>query len=249
MKLTLAEPRYLQESISIISELVNETRIKITKNQINLIAMDPANVAMIIFRLFSSAFAEYSVKEDLEIAINLNNFKMILRRAKPTDMLTLEFDETKNKLKITLKGNTTRTFYMPVIELEDRAQKVPELNFPVKITTQSDILNEAIEDVDIISDSVVLHVSDGKFSVKAQGDLSQANIEIHESESTKIDCDKKVNASAKYSIEYLKKMIKGSKLSSTVVLSFNTDYPIKLEYKTVDKLDMAFILAPRVDND
>ncbi|MFA6088681.1 MAG: proliferating cell nuclear antigen (pcna) [Candidatus Woesearchaeota archaeon] len=249
MKLTLAEPRYLQESIAIISELVNETRIKITKNQINLVAMDPANVAMVIFKLFSSAFVEYNVKEDLEIAVNLNNLKMILRRAKATDMLTLEFDATKNKLKITLKGTTTRTFYMPVIELEDRAQKIPELSFPVKITTTCDTLNEAIEDVDIVSDSVTLEAIDGKFVVRAQGDLSQANIEITESETTKIVSDGKTKVAAKYSIEYLKKMMKGSKLASNVVISFNTDYPVKIEYKTVDKLDLAFILAPRVDND
>ncbi len=44
-------------------------------------------------------------------------------------------------------------------------------------------------------------------------------------------------------------MIKGSKLASTINISFNTDYPVKVEFKTVDKLDLAFILAPRVDND
>ena len=54
---------------------------------------------------------------------------------------------------------------------------------------------------------------------------------------------------AKYSIEYLKKMIQGSKLSPQVYIRFNTDYPLKLEFKVMDKLMMAFILAPRVDND
>ena len=53
MKLTLAEPRYLRESISIISDLVNETRIKITKEGLELVAMDPANVAMVVFKLLS----------------------------------------------------------------------------------------------------------------------------------------------------------------------------------------------------
>jgi hypothetical protein len=40
-----------------------------------------------------------------------------------------------NKFKITLKSNTTRTFFLPIIEFEDRDQKVPELNFAVNITT------------------------------------------------------------------------------------------------------------------
>jgi len=121
MKLTLAEPKYLKDSISIISELVNEARFKITPNAVELVAMDPANVAMVIFKLLSSCFTEYDVKEDQELAINLGNLKQILRRAKPSDMLTLELLE--NKLKIQLKGSSTRTFSLPIIELEEKEQK------------------------------------------------------------------------------------------------------------------------------
>ena len=58
MRLTLAEPKYLKDSISIISELVNEAKLKISKDGIELVAMDPANVAMVIFRLLPTAFTE-----------------------------------------------------------------------------------------------------------------------------------------------------------------------------------------------
>ena len=44
-------------------------------------------------------------------------------------------------------------------------------------------------------------------------------------------------------------MINGSKLSDEVVIQFNKDYPLKLEYKSVDKVMLSFILAPRVEND
>ncbi len=54
---------------------------------------------------------------------------------------------------------------------------------------------------------------------------------------------------AKYSIEYLKKMMNGAKLANKVGIYFNNDYPLKLEYKTVDKVMLSFILAPRVEND
>ena len=47
MKLSLAEPTYLKESISIISDLVSEARFKVTPDAIELVAMDPANVAMV----------------------------------------------------------------------------------------------------------------------------------------------------------------------------------------------------------
>jgi len=63
MKLTLSDPTILKDSISIISDLVNEGTFNIDKTGMELVAMDPANVAMVIFKLFSSAFVEYDVKD------------------------------------------------------------------------------------------------------------------------------------------------------------------------------------------
>jgi len=248
MKLTLAEPKYLKESVTIISDLVNEARFKVNKEAIELVAMDPANVAMVIFKLLSSSFTEYDVKKDVEIAINLSNLKQILRRAKPDDMLTLELDP-ENKLRIILKGNNLRTFNLPIIELDEKEQKIPNLNFPVTIKIASSILNEAIEDVDVVAESVTFMAEPKKFSVIAEGDLSQAKIEIKEGDNVKIKVEGEEKLKAKYSIEYLKKMITGSKLADEVSIYFNKDYPLKLEYKTVDKVMLSFILAPRVEND
>ena len=246
MKLTLAEPKYLKESISIISDLVNEARFKVNKEGIELVAMDPANVAMVIFKLLSSTFTEYDVKKDAEFAINLSNLKQIMRRAKPNDMLTLELDPD-NKLKIQLKGDNVRTFNLPIIELDEKEQKIPELNFPVSIKVPSIVLSEAIEDVDVVAESVAFISEPKKFTIYAEGDLSQAKIEIKEGENVKIKADEK--AKAKYSVEYLKKMVSGSKIADEVSIQFNNDYPLKLEYKTVDKVILSFILAPRVEND
>ena len=248
MRLTLAEPGYLKESISIISDLVNEARFKITPDAIEMVAMDPANVAMVVFKLLSSSFTEYDVKKDMEIAINLSNLKQVLRRASPRDMLTLEVD-ADNRLKITLKSNTTRVFNLPIIELEEKEQKVPDLKFPITIRTSSSILNEAIADVDVVGESVAFIAEPKRFTLQAEGDLNQAKIDINDDEATKVSTHSDEKIKARYSIEYLKKMINGSKLSDEVVIQFNKDYPLKLEYKAVDKVMLSFILAPRVEND
>jgi proliferating cell nuclear antigen len=248
MKLTLAEPKYLKESVSIISDLVNEARFKVNKEAIELVAMDPANVAMVIFKLLSSSFTEYDVKKDVEIAINLSNLKQIMRRAKPNDMLTLELDPS-NKLMIQLKGDNVRTFNLPIIELDEKEQKIPDLKFPVSVILSSSILNEAVEDVDVVAESVTFLAEPKKFTIFAEGDLSQVKIEMKESDNVKIKNEASEKVKAKYSVEYLKKMISGSKIADEASLYFNNDYPLKLEYKTVDKVMLTFILAPRVEND
>lgn len=247
MKLTLSEPGYLKDSIGIISELVNEARFKITGEGIELVAMDPANVAMVIYKLLSSCFTEYQLDGDVEIAINLANLKQILKRTKSNDLLTLEFGGD-NQLKITLQNKQKRTFSIPIIELEEKEQKVPSLEFPAQIKMNSSMLVDSIEDVGIVAESVNFLAEKGMFTVKAEGDLSKATIDIPADEHTSIMMDTD-RAKAKYSIEYLKKMITGSKLTDNVEVHFNQDYPLKLSYKVEDKVLLSFILAPRVEND
>jgi proliferating cell nuclear antigen len=247
LRLTLAEPKYLRDSVIIISELVNEVRFKITPNAVELVAMDPANVAMVIYKIFSSCFTEYDVKKGTEIAINLSNLKQILKRANPTDILTLELT-SDNKLQIQMKGTSVRTFSMPLIEIEEKEQKIPDLNFAITITLPCAVFNSAIEDVDIVAESVTFLGDEKKFVIQAEGDLNKARIEI-KGDDTQIVTKAKEMVKAKYSIEYLKKMLGGSKLADKVDISFNKDYPLKLEYKVVDRVMLGFILAPRVESD
>ncbi len=246
MRLTIAEPRYFKDSVSIISELVNEARFKVTKDGLELVAMDPANVAMVVFKLLSSSFTEYDIEEEIEISINFNNLKQILRRAGPSDVLTLEMT-SDNKLQIQLKDRSVRTFSIPIIEFEEREQKIPNLEFPVTIRTHASTLNNAVEDADIVAESVTFIAEPKKFIIQAEGDLNKARIEIKESEDTRVECSEKTRA--KYSIEYLKKMMGGSKISDNVVIQFSKDYPLRLEYKAVNRVQLVFILAPRVEND
>ncbi len=245
MKLTLAEPRFFKEPIVIISDLVNEVIFRIDKDKLELIAMDPANVAMIVYKLLGSVFIEYDIDEPVEIAVNLDNLKQVLRRAKPADTLTLELLESK--LKITLKSSSTRIFTLSLINMQEERQKIPELDFKCVIEMTSKLFDEAIEDMDVVSDSVAFEVIDDIFNIQAAGNISTAKVSFKSDDFVKINA--KANVRSRYSVEYLKKITKGGKLSDSLTLWLSDDYPLKVEYKVIDKLSLVTILAPRVSND
>ena len=245
MKLVLAEPKYLREPVLILSELVNEARFKIDKDKIEVVAMDPASVAMVVFNLLSSSFLEYSLDKKEEICINLDSFKQVLRRAKPNDSLILELKD--NRLNITLKGDSTRKFSLSLINIEEEEQKIPDLKFSGKVEISNNLFNEAIEDMDVVAESVGFFLENNKFGLNATGNLNAADVIFSQDNNVKINCDTKIKA--RYSLEYLKKMIKGSKLSDVVTLNFSNDYPLKTEYKILNKLSLVTILAPRVSKE
>ncbi|MFP4189842.1 MAG: proliferating cell nuclear antigen (pcna) [Candidatus Woesearchaeota archaeon] len=247
MKFSLSETKYLKDSIGIIAELVSEARFRFTEDMLEMVAMDPANVAMVIYKLFSSTFTTYEFKEDMEIGINLGNLKQVLKRAGSND--SLEIDISDNKFNVKIIGKSTRTFSLPLLDMEERQQKIPELKFPVKVTTSTGMFSDAIDDADIVGESVAFLADPAKLTIAAEGDLSRVKVEIPKDENTEIKYETENPVKAKYSIEYLKKMIQGSKISSNVSLRFNTDYPLKVEFIEVDKVYLGFILAPRVEND
>jgi proliferating cell nuclear antigen len=247
MKLVLAEPKFLKDSISIISELVTEARFTVKKEGLELTAMDPANVAMVSYKLLASSFSEYDTKATTSLSVNLGNFKQILRRAGPGDTLVLETQE--NKLKVIIRGASTRTFHLPLIELEEREQRVPDLKFNATVTTEALQLQSAIEDADIVAESLAFVAEEKSLQIVAEGDLSRALIEIVADNHTTIVVKEGSKVRARYSIEYLKKMIQAARLSDKVTIEFSKDYPLKLSFKVVDKLSMEFILAPRVENE
>ncbi len=232
----------------IISELVNEVNMRFYRDRIEIVAMDPANVAMVMFKLLSSAFSEYNVVEGKVIGINLLNLTQILKRAKPTDVLSLEIDGDKNRLAVTLRGNSSKKFELGLLDIEEREQKIPNLKFTTKIETNSLIFNDAIEDMDVISDSLTFNAANDKFVINSEGNVSSGSVEVGSGEETSIMLsDGAVNA--KYSVEYLKKIMKGSKLANTVAVEFGQDYPLRFEYKVIDRLALQFVLAPRTPTD
>ncbi|MAG45799.1 MAG: proliferating cell nuclear antigen (pcna) [Nanoarchaeota archaeon] len=247
MKLTLAEPRLLKEPVSILSDLVNDVSFKVDNEKLEIVATDPANVVMVVFKLLSSAFIEYEVGSSEVISISLDNLNQILRRLKGNDTLSLELDKEKNKLKINMSGDSSRTFNLNLIELEDKDQNIPELSFKSKVVTNSKMIEDAIEDVGIVAESVSLGLDKEKMMIRGEGNLSNAHVELNKNEDTEIETENEIIS--KYSIEYLKKLIRGGKLSDKVVLEWADDYPLRLEYNVIDKLALSFILAPRVSDE
>ena len=247
MKVTLTEPKYLKDSIGIISELVTETQISVSSTGLTIIATDPANVAMVVFKLLSSCFSEYEISDSLQLGINLNNWKQILKRVESSDIVTLETNEEEaSQLHITVKGKTTRRFTVPILETDTKEQKEPNLSFTTKITLPTSTFGSAIDDADIVADSVALVTNKDTVTVAAEGDLNKVEVDIT-GEDVLIENSSADVVRSKYSIEYLKKMIAGSKISSELQLEYSQRYPLRLNFVVVDKMSLGFVLAPRVE--
>ncbi|MEK0336616.1 MAG: hypothetical protein QQN41_04180 [Nitrosopumilus sp.] len=244
MLVKLDNPALLSKVVEIISELVTEVRIKVNESGLSIAAMDPANVAMVGFKLPRSAFSQFETGYET-LGINLDDFKRILKRCGIGSSLILEKKE--NLLNIQIHDRIKRTFTLSLIEIDaediDFTSKIERMEFSSSVELSSIDLIDSIEDCAIVSDACSFIIEDGKFVIEARG-LNSARAEFSGDEA-KIEAE---NCKSKYSLEYLQKFVKGAKLCEKITLDFANDHPLKMSLKT-EHMELGFILAPRVETE
>lgn len=244
MELILENPGLLKKSMEIISDIVLEGTFVFKRDYVELVALNSNNVVMVIFRLLSTNFEKYDVKDEFQISLSLEHFSDVLKRCDDKSKLVLNIEDKANKLKIVSLGKNQKEFELSLIDFnDDNLQKVPSLEFPVKIICSSAVFTNAINDLNFLENGVNFKVNSKVFSLEGRTTSMSGKIDLVDEIDVKYDENKAY--SCKYSIEYLKKFIKADKIVNTVELSFSEDYPLKIEYKLVDKLLLGFILAPR----
>jgi proliferating cell nuclear antigen len=240
MRVKLDNPLMLSKAVDIISELVSEVRLKVNEFGMSVVAIDPANVAMVGFKLPKSFFSMFEAENEV-LGINIDDFKRILKRCGTKSSLILEKQE--NMLNIRIEDRILRNFSLGLINIESEDKEMPSLEFSSRVELVSQDFVDSIEDCSIVAEACSFIVKEGKFIIEAKG-LNSARSEFSgdEAQINAEDCK------SRYSLEYLSKFIKGCKLSEKTILNFAASHPLKMELRD-NGMELSFILAPRVETD
>jgi proliferating cell nuclear antigen len=241
MKLKLEDPRILAHLIGIISELVTEVRLKVAPEGMSLTALDPANVAMAYFSIPSDLFSEYTVEKEDVLGVNLDNLNSIMRRCKLGSSLVVEREESS--LKLTIQDKIKREFTLALIDIEGDDKTMPAWEFKSVIKMDAQAFVDAIEDCTVVADACTFIAQPDKFIIESSN-LHSARTEFS-SDEVQIFSDA---SSARFSLEYLNKFIKGAKIANRVEVNFSDNHPMRLNFPS-GKIMLSFVLAPRVEQD
>ena len=244
MLVKLENPTLLCKSVELISELVTDVRIKVNEFGMSISAMDPANVAMVGFKIPRSAFTQFETGEEV-LGVNLDDLKRILKRAGAGSSIILERKE--NMLEIQIYDRIKRIFSLALIEVESEdiefSSKVEKMEFVSKVGIRSIDLIDSVDDCAVVSDACSFIIENGNFVIEASGmNSSRAEFSGDEVEI------KAENCKSRYSLEYLQKFVKASKLCDKTILNFSSDHPLKMDIKA-DSIEISFVLAPRIETE
>lgn len=247
-KIVVADTNFFKDSISTIAELIDEGIFKVNKDGLSLMAADRAMVAVVDFKMLPTAFEEFDVDKEYNMAVNIPNFVSFLKRASGRDKIILELKE--NKLYIILKNASTRRFILPLLDIsEEEIPPIDQLEFKAEAEISAEILKNGIEDAEVVADSIVFEATPTTFSLKAEGDISSAQLSLEKDNKALANLKSIETIRARYPLDYLKKMIKASKIADIAYIRWSKDYPMRIDFIAKDKGQISFVVAPRVQEE
>ena len=124
----------LKEFVGTVGSLVDEAKINVSEDGLQVKAVDPSHVAMIEANLMKTAFDSFEVS-DIQMGLDIDKFKSVLTMAGKDEMVILEKDDELNRLVVNI-GNLTRA--MPLLDTSGMPDpKVPSLDLPANVSVAS----------------------------------------------------------------------------------------------------------------
>ena len=97
----------LKELLAVVQTLVDEAKFNISKDGIQIKAVDPAHVAMVEMSLDAGAFEKFEADES-ELGIDIEKLSDVLKLAKAGDVVSMDLDEQKNRMVFRVDNITRR---------------------------------------------------------------------------------------------------------------------------------------------
>ena len=234
----------LRDAIEAVSSLVDEVKFSLSEKGLELKAVDPANVAMVSLVVRPEAFDYFKVTPG-EIGVDLVRLSDVLSMDDKGENVQLELDEENHKLKIGV-GSLSYTLSLIDPTAIKKEPRIPELDLPAHVTLPGGELRRAVKAAEKVSDHVILGVSDESFYMEAKGDIDSLKLKIP---STELLGMKPGEARSLFSLDYLEDMSKAIGKATEVTLEMGIDYPLRVNFKLGQSIDISYLLAPRIEQE
>ena len=235
----------LKSVIYVVSTLVDEAKMTITPEQVSIKAIDPAHIAMLDVTIKSGAFDAYEA-DDVEIGLDLEKVKAVLKLAESADDIFMEHDPDQCRLLMRI-GNITRR--MSLVDTSNMSDpKVPPIDISSHVRLTADILKKGIRASEAINDHIMITLDPEGFDLSCEGDTDYASLRVGTADVVEIQTDGPVKSM--YPLGYFANIVKVIPDKTIVSVCLDSNFPVKLLFSLAeDNINVVYFLAPRIENE
>ncbi len=226
MAIELKNVESLSKAVDAIASFISEGNFRFSDDGISFKATDPSQIVLVNFSMSKKVFEKYSVEPNF-VGVDIVELSKILSRALPADRLTL--DLTDSEMRINFEGAISRSFSLPLIDVNDEDVSIPKTSFDASVEINARILKEALKDASLFGSSVVLRVKDNKLFIEARG--SAGTLKTVASQTKQVIVNSKTEVVSKYSLNFLQNIVREADSDKKISLELKSDTPMRVSYK------------------
>jgi proliferating cell nuclear antigen len=156
--------------------------------------------------------------------------------------LKLAIDESN--LIIIFEGDATRKFKIRLIDEEYEQAQPPLIDHPINLTIPSDLLKDALNDMNLFSDKLSFTVDQDYLKISAEGTSGDGTIKYLHGANVTESCQ------AMFNINKLIDIMKASKFSKECTLALGDNLPLSIKFKLVTGDGaLSYLIAPRIESE
>jgi len=236
---------HLKNVLSPLRALVDEARVRITGDGLTVRAVDSANVAMDDLELGAAAFESFEASPGT-LGLDLDRLADPVGLASKNDLIQLYLDPESGKLIVLVDGLRYSLACLDATTI--RAEPtLPEFDLPATVNVNREALQRGVKAADLVADHIRIRMEDGgeALVVKAEGDTDTVTLEL---DGDDIDIVTAGDASALFSLDYLKKLVRTIPKGTTVTIDLGESFPLILSYALAEgEGTITRMLAPRIE--
>lgn len=236
----------IQELLSPVSVLVDECKIEISDNGLQIRAVDPANVCMVDVTLEEDGFESFEGQRSV-VGVDLERLEDIISMGTSGSTVSLSADSSNQRLNIDVENVDYNLSLIDPDSIRD-GPDIPDLDLPAETRIEGGKVSQGIKAAGMVSDRLMLSFDedDDTFRMGAEGDTDDVNVEHNESD---VESMVAQDAESVYSLEYLQKISKAVGSSREINLEMDDEKPVKIEYEIAEENGgVVYMLAPRIQN-
>jgi proliferating cell nuclear antigen len=237
----------LRDILTPISVLVDECKINISPAELEIRAVDPANVCMVDVRISKDGFDEYESEKSV-IGVDLDRFQDIIKMGSSDSEVRLRANKETQMLNIEVENVSYSLSLIDPDSIRD-GPDIPDIDLDSSVEIEGSYISQGIKAASMVSDHVELSFdsSNSRFIIRAEGDTDDVEVEHGDDRSENLSAPS--DASSLYSLEYLEKISKAVGGSQVISLSMQSEKPVRIEYDISDgDGKVVYMLAPRIQD-
>lgn len=247
MKLVMKEAKLWKACVSAVSSLIEDAAFVVSPSGLRLRAMDPSHIALVDLELPPQVFEEFSVEKQTTIGIHIPEMIKVVSRAKSGEGLTIELEESTNRLNLTFAGPPVRRLSVPTIDVQDANYPEPKLIFTATMEVPTGLIQDGIKDAELIGENVEFEATTEGLRMRAESEKGASELVLAVGSAALTNFTANPPARARCAIPYLGKIFSNSP-PGTVGIKLGTDLPISITYP-ISGGKLQFLLAPRIEQE